>query len=151
MGWGRGGGPRRAVPHVPCLMRRPPAPQPPRAQAPHLHPELWAHIYDTLHHADRARGAAVCAAANDGLHAAGLVPAGPLCPMPPPVTYGTVAPRPAVYRPIAADLTERLFEGNVSALVGHLIQSEEIDRDELVRLRALIVEREREETGDEHE
>lgn len=56
-----------------------------------------------------------------------------------------------VTRNMVADLTERLFEGNVSALVGHLIQSEEIDRDELVRLRAMIVEREREETGDEHQ
>ena len=69
--------------------------------------------------------------------------------------------RQFVYRPtlsekdvthnMVADLTERLFEGNVSALVGHLLRSEEIDRDELVRLRAMIVEREREENGDEHE
>lgn len=50
-----------------------------------------------------------------------------------------------VTRTMVADLTQRLFEGDVSALVSHLIHSEEIDRDELVRLRALIVEREREE------
>lgn len=56
-----------------------------------------------------------------------------------------------VTRTLVADLTERLFEGSVSALVGHLLRSDEIDRDELVRLRAMIVEREREETGDEHE
>jgi len=54
-------------------------------------------------------------------------------------------------RTMVADLTERLFEGNVSALVGHLIRSEEIDRDELVRLRAMIVERERMEAGDDDE
>ncbi|HEX6885556.1 MAG TPA: BlaI/MecI/CopY family transcriptional regulator [Planctomycetota bacterium] len=48
-----------------------------------------------------------------------------------------------VTRTMVADLTQRLFEGDVSALVSHLIHSEEIDRDELVRLRALIVERER--------
>lgn len=48
---------------------------------------------------------------------------------------------------MVADLTQRLFEGDVSALVSHLIRSEEIERDELVRLRAMIVEREREESG----
>lgn len=52
-----------------------------------------------------------------------------------------------VTRTMVADLAQRLFEGDVSALAGHLIRSEEIDRDELVRLRALIVEREREEAG----
>jgi len=61
--------------------------------------------------------------------------------------------RQFVYRPriseqevtqtMVADLTQRLFEGDVTALVSHLIHSEEIDRDELVRLRAMIVERER--------
>ena len=48
-----------------------------------------------------------------------------------------------VTRTMVADLAQRLFEGDVSALVGHLIRSEEIERDELVRLRAMIVERER--------
>jgi predicted transcriptional regulator len=52
-----------------------------------------------------------------------------------------------VTRTMVADLAQRLFEGDVSALVSHLIRSEEIDRDELVRLRAMIVEREREEAG----
>lgn len=52
-----------------------------------------------------------------------------------------------VTRTMVADLTQRLFEGDVSALVSHLIRSEEIDRDELVRLRAMIVERERQEAG----
>jgi predicted transcriptional regulator len=66
--------------------------------------------------------------------------------------------RQYVYRPrlseqqvthtMVADLTQRLFEGDVSALVSHLIRSEEIEREELVRLRAMIVEREREETHD---
>jgi len=50
---------------------------------------------------------------------------------------------------MVADLTQRLFEGDVSALVSHLLSSEEIDRDELVRLRAMIVERERREAGDD--
>lgn len=52
-----------------------------------------------------------------------------------------------VMRTMVADLTQRLFEGDVSALVSHLIHSQEIDREELVRLRALIVEREREEAS----
>jgi predicted transcriptional regulator len=50
---------------------------------------------------------------------------------------------------MVADLTQRLFEGDVSALVSHLLRSEEIDRDELVRLRAMIVERERQEARDD--
>src|SRR5262249_4406270 len=54
-----------------------------------------------------------------------------------------------VTRTMVADLTERLFEGNVTALVTHLLSNEEIDRVELVRLRAMIVERERQEA--EHE
>jgi predicted transcriptional regulator len=68
--------------------------------------------------------------------------------------------RQFVYRPrlseqevthtMVADLTQRLFEGDVSALVSHLLRSEEIDKDELVRLRAMIVERERLEAGDDH-
>ena len=69
--------------------------------------------------------------------------------------------RQFVYRPrisekelthtMVADLAQRLFEGDLSALVSHLIRSEEIDRDELVRLRAMIVERERREAGHDHE
>lgn len=61
--------------------------------------------------------------------------------------YSSRVSEPEVTRTMVADLTERLFEGDVSALVSHLIKSEEIDRDELVRLRALIVERERKERG----
>ena len=61
--------------------------------------------------------------------------------------YRAVLSEPEVTRTMVADLTERLFEGDISALVSHLIKSEEIERDELVRLRALIVERERKERG----
>ena len=50
-----------------------------------------------------------------------------------------------VTRTMVADLTQRLFEGDVSALVTHLISEQEIDREELVRLRRMIVERERNE------
>lgn len=62
--------------------------------------------------------------------------------------YRPVLSEEEVTRTMVADLTQRLFEGDVSALVSHLLTSEEIDRDELVRLRAVIVEREREEHGD---
>ncbi|MEQ1895144.1 MAG: BlaI/MecI/CopY family transcriptional regulator [Planctomycetota bacterium] len=61
--------------------------------------------------------------------------------------YRAVLSEPEVTHTMVADLTERLFEGDVSALVSHLLKSEEIERDELVRLRALIVERERKERG----
>ena len=48
-------------------------------------------------------------------------------------------------RSTVADLTRQWFEGDVSALVSHLLTEQEIDRAELVRLRAMIVERERKE------
>jgi len=50
-----------------------------------------------------------------------------------------------VLRSMVADLTEKLFEGDVTALVSHLLTEQEIDRDELVRLRRMIVEKERKE------
>jgi len=65
--------------------------------------------------------------------------------------YRPILSESEVTRTMVADLTERLFEGDVSALVSHLIRSEEIDRDELVRLRSMIVEREREEMSDDQE
>src|SRR5262245_21112846 len=62
--------------------------------------------------------------------------------------------RQFIYRPLLSeqqvthtlvtDLTQRLFEGDVSALVSHLLRSEE-----LVRLRAMIVEREQKEARDD--
>ncbi len=48
-------------------------------------------------------------------------------------------------RSMVADLTQKLFEGDVTALVSHLLTEQEIDREELVRLRRMIVERERKE------
>lgn len=49
-----------------------------------------------------------------------------------------------VTRDMVADLTRKLFAGDVSLLVSHLIEEQEIERDELVRLRQWIVEREQE-------
>jgi predicted transcriptional regulator len=47
-----------------------------------------------------------------------------------------------VARSMVADLTEKLFAGDVSALVSHLLTEQEIDVQELERLRRLIDERE---------
>ena len=47
-------------------------------------------------------------------------------------------------RSMVAELTQRLFAGDVGALVGHLLTEQEIDAQELERLRELIARRERE-------
>lgn len=52
-----------------------------------------------------------------------------------------------VHRSMVADLTERLFQGDAGALVSHLITEQEIDPDELARLKRLIAKRERGERG----
>ncbi|MEW6072101.1 MAG: BlaI/MecI/CopY family transcriptional regulator [Planctomycetota bacterium] len=49
-----------------------------------------------------------------------------------------------VTRSMVSELTQRLFGGDVGALVGHLLTEQEIDPRELERLRALIAARERE-------
>jgi predicted transcriptional regulator len=43
-----------------------------------------------------------------------------------------------VRRTMVEDLTERLFDGDVAALVSHLLTEQEIDRDELGQLQKLI-------------
>ena len=50
-----------------------------------------------------------------------------------------------VHRSMVADLTERLFRGDVGALVNHLISEQEIDRSDLARLKTLIADRQRKE------
>jgi predicted transcriptional regulator len=45
-----------------------------------------------------------------------------------------------VRRTMVGDLTERLFRGEVTALVSHLLAEHEIDPDELERLEALLAE-----------
>lgn len=44
----------------------------------------------------------------------------------------------AVTRSMVADLKERLFDGSAAALVSHLLQSHEVDDDELAALRQQI-------------
>lgn len=63
--------------------------------------------------------------------------------------YRPIVSESAVHRSMVADLTQRLFQGDVTALVNHLISEQDIDADELGRLRRLIERREQEEEGDE--
>jgi BlaI family transcriptional regulator, penicillinase repressor len=53
-----------------------------------------------------------------------------------------------VRRTMVEDLTERLFDGDVAALVSHLLTEQEIDRDELTRLSKLIEQKRKSEGGD---
>ena len=47
----------------------------------------------------------------------------------------------SVQRSMVSDLTTRLFGGDVTALVSHLLEEQEIDAGELDRLKAMIAER----------
>ena len=47
-----------------------------------------------------------------------------------------------VRRSMVGELTRRLFRGDAAALVSHLLSEEDIDREELDRLKALIAEKE---------
>jgi BlaI family transcriptional regulator, penicillinase repressor len=48
-----------------------------------------------------------------------------------------------VRRSMLGELTDRLFDGSVAALVSHLIQEHDIDAAELDQLRRLVAEAER--------
>lgn len=50
-----------------------------------------------------------------------------------------------VRRTMVGELTERLFQGDVTALVSHLISHHDVDSDELARLKNLIAEHEKQE------
>ena len=50
-----------------------------------------------------------------------------------------------VRRTMVGELTERLFQGDVTALVSHLISHHDVDGDELARLKNLIAEHEKQE------
>lgn len=52
-----------------------------------------------------------------------------------------------VRRTMIADMTERLFDGDVAALMSHLITEQEIDREELAQLQKLIEARRKAEKG----
>lgn len=59
--------------------------------------------------------------------------------------YEPIVSEREVRRSMVSALTERLFSGDVTALVSHLIAEETIDPDELAALREMISEREGEE------
>jgi predicted transcriptional regulator len=61
--------------------------------------------------------------------------------------YAPAVDESDVRRSMIEDLTERLFDGDVAALVSHLISEQEIDRDELARLQRLIEARRKSEKG----
>lgn len=52
--------------------------------------------------------------------------------------YRPTVTEAAVRRTMVADVTERLFRGEVTALVSHLLAEHEVDADELERLKSLI-------------
>jgi predicted transcriptional regulator len=52
--------------------------------------------------------------------------------------YRSTVSEAEVQRTMVASLTDRLFEGDVTALVSHLLTEQEIDVDELERLQELI-------------
>jgi predicted transcriptional regulator len=57
--------------------------------------------------------------------------------------YRPAVTEAAVRRTMVGELTDRLFRGEVTALVSHLLAEHDIDPDELARLRSLIAEHER--------
>ena len=58
--------------------------------------------------------------------------------------YRPTVDEAAVRRSMVGELTERLFDGDVTALVSHLLSEHDTDSGELEELRRLIDERERE-------
>lgn len=50
-----------------------------------------------------------------------------------------------VARTMVADLTRQVFRGDLTALVSHLLSEQDIEPDELTRLRELVEERQRRE------
>src|SRR5262245_39253747 len=49
-----------------------------------------------------------------------------------------------VHRSMVKDLVERVFRGDASALVNHLLSERDIAEDELTKLKALVVAKEKE-------
>lgn len=55
--------------------------------------------------------------------------------------YRAVVSEQEVRRSMVGDLTERLFDGDVAALVSHLLTSEAVGPDDLQKVRALLADR----------
>lgn len=58
--------------------------------------------------------------------------------------YRAVVSEEEVRQSMVADLTERVFQGDLEALVSHLIGGEQVDREDLDRMRSLIERKQRE-------
>ena len=58
--------------------------------------------------------------------------------------YRPAVHRERVSRSMVADLAGRLFQGDVAEMVSHLLDGCDVSRDELVRLKSLIRQKERE-------
>jgi predicted transcriptional regulator len=54
--------------------------------------------------------------------------------------YSAVVSRAEVRRSKVRDLTERLFDGDAAALMSHLVRAEDVDPEELARIRELLDE-----------
>ncbi len=61
--------------------------------------------------------------------------------------YRPAVTEDAVTQTMVADLKERLFDGSAAALVSHLLQSHEVDEDELAVLLEQIEQAKRDEGG----
>lgn len=61
--------------------------------------------------------------------------------------YHATVSRAEVRRSKVRELTESLFDGDAAALVSHLVRADEVDGDELDRIRALLDEAEARERG----
>lgn len=57
--------------------------------------------------------------------------------------YRPLVTEPVVRRTMVGELMDRLFEGNVTELVSHLLDQDEVDSRELDRLKQLIAAREK--------
>lgn len=63
--------------------------------------------------------------------------------------YRPTVTEAAVRRTMVSELTDRLFRGEVTALVSHLLAEHEIDPREMERLKELVAEHERREAEEE--
>lgn len=58
--------------------------------------------------------------------------------------YRPAVDREKVSRSMVSDLASRLFRGNVTQMVSHLLDARDLSRDDLARLKSLIRQKERE-------
>ncbi len=55
--------------------------------------------------------------------------------------YRALIEEKSIHRSMVHELTQRLFRGDFSALVSHLLTEQEIDKEEVERLKSLIAEK----------